>query len=130
MRKLALAVLALLTGCGPQTPSFMDVEDNKLTARENGKLVAQSWRAQQTQYLDWHIYSRGDSTIAHPKCPSGDGWVTVDLTAPNSAKTVQLKCSSYSKGTGCYTKTEFRERNLVDKACNNKLPFPLPNLGG
>jgi hypothetical protein len=135
MKKLLLiaAVSAALVGCG-KSVSFDTLEQARGQARENAMWNAQKWRADAgALYGNSEIMGRGDSTQM-PDCPQGDGWATMDVFNANKQKVLSLKCSTVSMNVGCLESGDFKTKSYAteDGKCQptNKVPFPLPKVGG
>ena len=118
--------IAILFGCNGEKVSFQTSEESRITARENAKELAQTYRAT-NDLADWSIYVRGDSTIS-TECPTGDGWASIDLR--HKGKSIPLKCSTVSAGIGCMTAKDFKSKSYAseDGSCRKDLPFPLPKI--
>lgn len=129
--KMILALSFAIVGCGQENASFSTVEDARLQAKENGVYLAKTWRSENPAFQQWNILSRGDSTIM-PNCPQGDGWVSVDLQhSEKLEKVYKIKCSSYSRGIGCMSKSDFEKRSQYanqEGRCNKDVPHPIPKI--
>lgn len=118
----ALVAVATLSGCGKEA-SFDTVESARSVVNDNAKFNAQSFRAV-NGYGDLGLLVRGDSTQS-PKCPQGDGWVSVDLVHPKTKQPVhKLKCSSVSANIGCMSKEDFSSKRYAtqENKCNDEIP--------
>jgi len=128
---LLTSVLLLMAGCGSKEVSFDTLESARLQAKDNGIWNAQKFRATDPRFSGWDIVSRGDSS-QEPRCPQGDGWVSIDLFEPKTGGAASLKCSTVSVAIGCMTSSDFKNKPYAqdDGHCQpvTKVPFPLPKL--
>ena len=131
----ALLVVAVmgLTACSPQKVSFDTLEQARGQARDNAMWNAEFWRANSSGvHASAEIIGRGDSTQS-PECPQGDGWATMDMFTDKKLS-LQLKCSTVSKNIGCLEVKDFKTKPYAteDGKCQStdKVPFPLPKVGG
>jgi hypothetical protein len=121
-----------LTGCGDKNVSVTTLEEQKVIARENVMLNAQLFRTEDPRLVGFKIVQNGDSSQL-PNCPQGDGWASVTFLNPdNSNNVVKVKCSTYSKATGCLRDDEFKTKNYAadDGRCQpvEKVPYPIPKI--
>lgn len=122
------ALCVVLGGCGDEKASHDATETARGVASDNAVFSAQKYRANSN--ADWAIVPRGDSTQSR-ECPQGDGWASIDLVSPDKAKTIKLKCSTYSAGIGCLTADDFNARAQLSSQegnCNDEVPYPLPKV--
>lgn len=128
VRSCAIAAVLVSVGCGNEIASHDATETARSVASDNAIFSAQKYRA--SAHADWSIVPRGDSTQSR-ECPQGDGWASVDLMSPDKAKTIKLKCSTYSAGIGCLTADDFNARaqlSAQEGNCNAEVPYPLPKV--
>lgn len=126
----AVIIAALsVTACGEDEYGFQTVETARLQAVENAMVNVHAFRLENTDFAQYKVRKRGDSTIS-ATCPQGDGWATMDLVHPTKKEVVKLKCSTVSAATGCLIETDFRERRYAkqDGKCNDHVPHPLPKV--
>jgi hypothetical protein len=132
MKKLAIAILAVvLTACGKDV-SFDTLETARKQAKENAEFNARAWRSQTAATAELSLISRGDSTQA-PSCPQGDGWASIDVVDPKTTQVrTKLKCSTVSDSVGCRTDADFKASPYAneDGRCQDtsKVPHPLPKI--
>lgn len=141
MKKLLLLMAVLsLAACNKaqeQEPvSFKTLEDARAQARANGEYNAQVYRAENPRFdATYKIVSHGDSTQTN-ECPQGDGWAsnTIMKVDGKSVDKYKLKCSTVSTALGCYLEDDFAKKPFANEEnhCQplNKVPFPLPKVGG
>lgn len=123
-----VVLCAALVGCGDEKASHDATETARGVASDNAVFSAQKYRA--SAHADWAIVPRGDSTQSR-ECPQGDGWASIDLMSPDKAKTIKLKCSTYSAGIGCLTADDFNARAQLSSQegnCNAEVPYPMPKV--
>jgi hypothetical protein len=129
MKTIVILVFGMMLSiaCSKKEASWETQEQARRTALENADFNAKKYRKENRP--GWRIINRGDSTIS-ATCPSGDGWVSVDLENTKTGQRLQLKCSSVSETMGCHTKVDFNKRDYAeqDGECNKKIPFPLPKI--
>lgn len=124
---VAIAALVFLAGCSRE--SHDQTETMRGLANDNSAFNATVWRAN-SQYVDYSVITRGDSTQTR-ECPMGDGWASIDLMSPDRRTIIKLKCSTYSKGIGCVTDSDFKARPHLagqENKCNKEVPYPLPKI--
>lgn len=123
-RYLSIIVVAItMVACGDKSVSNDTLETARSQARENATVMARSFRATVPAYEKLGIVPQGDSS-QKPNCPQGDGWATILLVDPDTAKTVvELKCSTYSRGVGCR-----RDKPSQEGSCQADVPFPIPKI--
>lgn len=128
---LLLTPLLLMSCTSKPKQSFETVEEQRKIARENSKLVAFVYRAD-NKLETYEVIPNGDSTIS-ADCPQGDGWASLTLKDVKSGQPdIKLKCSTVSLGIGCLTEADFRTRQQYqtqDGKCSSEIPFPLPKIG-
>lgn len=127
---IAIAASALVA-CSKDV-SFDTLETARKQAKENAEFNARAWRSQTPAMAAGSIISRGDSTQA-PACPQGDGWASMDIVDPATARViVKLKCSTVSDSVGCRKDDDFKSSPYAneDGRCQpvEKVPHPLPKI--
>jgi hypothetical protein len=129
---LFLVSSALLMSCGDNNVvSVSTLEEQKTIARENTMFNAQVFRSEDPRLSNYKIVPNGDSSQL-PNCPQGDGWATVTFVNTENNSVVKVKCSTYSKATGCISDVEFKTKSYTadDGKCQDttKVPYPLPKI--
>lgn len=134
MQKLiAVSLIALaLAACGKQEVAFDTLETARKQAKENAGYNAKAWRANAPGFGGVGIIENGDSTQT-PDCPQGDGWASIEVVDPATAKKLgKLKCSTVSASVGCMDAVEFQTKSYAseDGRCQptTKVPHPLPKI--
>ena len=112
--------------------STTELRDARVKARANSLYMAQNWRRDNTAlYGDYDILPNGDST-QDINCPQGDGWATLQLLSKDKSTKIDLKCSTFDDGLGCWLDSDFKTKPFAgdDKHCQptTKVPFPLPDV--
>lgn len=110
----------LLVGCIPNIVSHEEMNDARIQARQNVKLLAMEYRLRNGLFL-WGVYPQTDATISR-LCPMGSGWADVELRRSNEV--MPLKCSTYSEEIGCITELDFIASRKKLR-CNRDIPFPI-----
>jgi ABC-type uncharacterized transport system auxiliary subunit len=137
---LSLACAAMLAACGPSSNktepvSFSTLETARAQAIANAEFNAKAYRAANPRFTDHKIMSHGDSTQS-PDCPQGDGWATLNVmrVEGKDVEKFTIKCSTVSLSLGCYMEPDFVKKTFANEEghCQpiNKVPFPLPKIGG
>ena len=128
-----ITVLSALTlsSCSDKNVSVATLEEQKVIARENAMFNAQLFRTEDPRLASFKIVPNGDSSQL-PNCPQGDGWASITFLSPENNFTVKVKCSTYSKATGCIRDEEFKTKSYAtdDGRCQpvEKVPYPLPKI--
>jgi hypothetical protein len=129
-KPMIIAGLLALAACSNDNVSVDTLEEQKAMARDNATFNASLFRSEDPRYANYKIVPNGDSTQV-PNCPQGDGWATITLLGPNN-EAVKIKCSTYSKSTGCLLDSEFAKKSYAadDGKCQptTKVPYPLKKI--
>ena len=105
MKYLFILFALLLAACGDKV-SVSTLEQQKQIAIDNSLFNAQEFRAKDPRLVNYKIISAPDSSQL-PECPQGDGWATLELINTDSNDKEKIKCSTYSKATGCFYDRDF-----------------------
>lgn len=132
MKKLFVvsALTLIFVGCSKNV-SVNALEEQKVIARDNAMFNAQVFRSEDPRITGYKIVPNGDSSQL-PNCPQGDGWATVTFVNADGGGALKVKCSTYSKATGCLSDAEFKTKSYAsdDGRCQDvtKVPYPLPKI--
>lgn len=129
-KTILIAALPLfITACGDKV-SMGSTEEQRTMARNNSKLIAMKFVAENPKYSGFSVVPNGDSTITRD-CPQGDGWASLSLINQTTGDTVPIKCSTYSIGIGCLVESKFNNKTNYKQqegTCNNDLDYPIPKV--
>jgi hypothetical protein len=132
---LAVAMLAILAGCGEKEASFNTVEDARAQARANAEWNATKYRSESPRLQGLKIVGHGDPTQT-AQCPQGSGWAQLSImNVDKEAQTVEkyvVMCSTVSEPWAATCARDF-EKTLHAKeenTCNKSIPAsPFPKIG-
>jgi len=117
MNKLVLALAVVFANAALQLNSFAAppapyvLENARTQARTNAALSALDFIDKNEPYRGWSLNIMDDVSQG-PKCLQGSGWVKVELWAPGNSNNIQLICSTYSSGFGCFSEVELKNQGL------------------
>lgn len=138
---LMLALMVGLTACSKDEVSFTTLEDSRSQARENAKVNAIAYAAENPRMQGFDVVGHGDSSQT-PTCPQGDGWASLSIMKQMPDQLDQrgrpiiekykVKCSTVSANLGCYLEDDFKTKPFATKEgkCDTELPHPLPKVVG
>jgi hypothetical protein len=109
MKSLFLTFLLAASSAIAQ-PSYV-LENARTQARTNAALSALDFIDKNGLYRGWSMNIL-DDVSQDRKCLQGSGWVNVELWAPGNAENLQLICSTYSAGFGCFTEHELKAQSI------------------
>ncbi len=119
---LLVAICCMFVGCDDKKVSDQKADEIAVIAKDNSVRNAKLYIALDPRVSTWGVIPNGDSSIT-AACPTGDGWATITLVAPDNVQTRKLKCSTNSIAKGCLLEEEFKKKTeFSDGSCNSKMP--------